>query len=131
MAVLVFVHAVDLSENLSYITCFFVSMVILLLETNRMLSRPAVALGRYVNLSQCNSIRKVCKIFYLFRLFYLCKERIGDIAQEPYDGTDEQPLPDDDPEAGREDGLGTEGFSCGGHHPQPWQPPATTGCRSK
>ena len=53
MAVLVFVHAVDLSENLSYITCFFVSMVILLLETNRMLSRPAVALGRYVNLSQC------------------------------------------------------------------------------
>ena len=109
MAMLVFFHAVDPSENMSYITCFLVRMATILLGANRMLSEPAVALGRYVNLSQCNSIRKVCKIFYLFRLFYLCKERIGDIAQEPYDGTDEQPLPDDDPEADREAGLGTEG----------------------
>ena len=109
MAVLVIVNAVDPSENMSYITCFLVRMATILLGTNRMLSEPTVALGRYVNLSQRNSNRKVCKIFYLFRLFYLYKEKIGDIAKEPYDGTDEQPLPDDDPAAGRESGLGTEG----------------------
>ena len=49
MAMLVFFRAVELSENLSYVTCFFIRMVTFLLATNRMLSEPAVALGRYVN----------------------------------------------------------------------------------
>ena len=120
MAVLVFVHAVYPSENMSYITCFLVRMATLLLATNRMLSEPTVVLGRYVNLSQCNSIHKGWKFFYLFRLFYLhlpaYKERIGDIAEELPDGTDEQRLPDDNPATGREAGLGTEDSPSVGPH---------------
>ena len=50
LAMLVF-QAADPPESLAYITCFLVRMVTIILGTNRMLSEPTVALGRYVNLS--------------------------------------------------------------------------------
>ena len=50
LALLVF-QAADPPESMGYITCFLVRMVTIILGTNRMLSEPTVALGRYVNLS--------------------------------------------------------------------------------
>ena len=50
LAMLVF-HAADPSESMSYVTCLLVRIVTIILETNRMLSEPTLALGRYVNLS--------------------------------------------------------------------------------
>ena len=50
LAMLVF-HAADPSESMSYVTCFLVRIVTIILATNRMLSEPTLALGRYVDLS--------------------------------------------------------------------------------
>ena len=50
LAMLVF-QAADPPEGMAYITCFLVRMLTIILGTNRMLSEPTVALGRYVNSS--------------------------------------------------------------------------------
>ena len=119
LAMLVFQAAVP-PESMGYITCFLVRMVTIILGTNRVLSEPTVALGRYANLYQCNSISKVCKIFHLVRLFYLRlptrKERIGEITEKPPNDTNEQCLLDDDAADGKEAGIGIKESPAKGHH---------------